>query len=64
MKYSQMLISCMIFKRNGLDDYFESDHDVIFGPNLDAEFNDVDKKDLETLGWFKSDEYDCWCTHC
>jgi hypothetical protein len=54
----------MIFKRNDLDDFFEADHDIIYGPNLNTEFNDVDKTDLETLGWFKSDEFDCWCHHC
>jgi len=43
--------------------WFESDHDIIFCP-LTADDIPVDSDDgmiLEALGWFLSEEYDCWC---
>ena len=64
MKYSTMKESCEIFMNNDLDDWFEADHDIIFGPSYDTIFSDEDIEKLENLGWFLSDEYDCWCHHC
>ena len=60
MKYSEMKKSCEIFEKY-LDDWFESDHDVIYGPALDTPFTDKEVDELEKLGWCKSDEYYCWC---
>ena len=60
MTYSEMIESCKIFLKYGIDDVFESDHDVIFGPNIDTGFFDDDEKKLEELGWFKDEGYDCW----
>ncbi len=65
MMYSKMKQSCEIFEKYNLGkDYFEADHDIIYGPDLDEDFSEEDINELETLGWFKSDEYDCWCTFC
>ena len=60
MKYSEMKKSCEIFEKY-TDDWFESDHDVIYGPNFDTPFTDKEVEILEELGWYKSDEYECWC---
>ena len=59
MKYSEMKTSCEIFEKYN-DDWFESDHDIIFGPNLDTPFTEKEIEILEELGWSKSSEYDCW----
>ena len=63
MKYSEMKKSCEIFEKY-LDDWFEADHDIIYGPSLETAFTDEDVDILEGFGWFKSDEYDCWCFFC
>ena len=52
--------SCKIFQKYGLDDFFESDHDIIFGPSIDTPFTEHDWKTLENLGWYRSEEWDCW----
>ena len=59
MKYSEMRKSCEIFEKYD-DTFFESDHDVIFGPDLDTPFTEKEVETLEELGWRKSDEYYCW----
>lgn len=59
MKYSEMKISCEIFCKY-VDDWFESDHDIIYGPSIDTPFSREDEAKLKLLGWSKSDSYDCW----
>lgn len=61
-KYSDVAKAMEIFAKYD-DDFLESDHDVIFGPSLDTEFSEEDKQAIEELGWFASEEYDCWSHH-
>ena len=61
MKYKFMRKSCEIFEKYEADGYFESDYDIIYGPGIDTEFTLEDKEKLESLGWWLSDNYDCWC---
>lgn len=63
MKYSEMKKSCEIFEKYS-DDWFEADHDVIFGPGLDTSFTEKEVETLKELGWSKSSEYDCWSCNC
>lgn len=47
------------------DEYFEADHDVIYGPEFDklGAMTAEDKKVLEDeLNWFEDDGY--WSHHC
>lgn len=50
--------------RSGLDnEFFEADHDVIFGPHIDIISEKVSPEDilaLQELGWHDSEEYDCF----
>lgn len=65
MKYSDMAESLEIFINYGLsNEFFSTDHDVIYGPSLDVSFSEEDRTKMETLGWIESDEYDCWCCFC
>lgn len=50
MKYSEMKISCEIFCKY-VDDWFESDHDIIYGPSIDTPFSREDEAKLKLLGW-------------
>ena len=62
MKYSDMRKSIEIFERYGLSDiHFQVDHDIIYGPDVDANFSLVDESRLYDIGWFMSEEFDCWC---
>ena len=38
--------------------HVETDHDIIFLPSADP--SPEDQKELEKLGWFLSEEFDCW----
>lgn len=64
MTIQQMQQSCEIFIRSGLDnEFFEADHDVIFGPSMETLREKVSPADimaLELLGWYDSSEYDCF----
>lgn len=64
MQYSDMAKSIEIFMKHIDDDFFEADHDIIYGPNLDTPFTDEEKKKLEDMGWIETDEYDCWSHFC
>lgn len=37
-----------------------ADHDIIFGPSSDLQVSPEVEARLQKLGWFKSEEYDCW----
>lgn len=38
-----------------------ADHEVIYaGPDLSATISPEDLKRLDELGWFESEEFDCW----
>lgn len=60
--YSDVEKAMNIFKKYD-DDFLEAQHDILLGPNLDTEFSEEDKETIEELGWFESDEYDCWVHH-
>lgn len=64
MQYSTMKKSLEIFEKHlDLDDeFFEADHDIIYGPDLETPFTDAEKKELEDLNWFEDDGY--WSHHC
>lgn len=47
------------YRKDGEEAHFEgADHDIIF--SHDESVSAEDKKQLEELGWFWSEEFDCW----
>lgn len=62
-KYSDISKAMDIFVKYE-DSWLEADRDILYGPRFDTNFTAEEKKTLEELGWFLSDEYDCWCCHC
>jgi len=62
MTYENMYKSCEIFMKYDIkNNYFDSDYDIIYGPDLETPFTEDECKELENLGWWKNDNYDCWC---
>jgi hypothetical protein len=61
MKFSSLKRSIEIFEKYDIkDDWFDFDHDVIYGPGLDTPFSPEDQGELQEIGWNPSYEYDCW----
>jgi len=62
MIYSNMRKSIEIFEKYDLGDRtFQTEHDILYGPDVDANFSLIDESALYDLGWFIDKEYECWC---
>ena len=42
------------------NDWIAAEHDIIYGPDLKEDVTPEDAKQLENLGWFFDEEFDCW----
>ena len=62
MTISKMIEGLQIFLKYG-DDLVEAGHDEIWGPTADTKISEEDKKKLDELGWYLSDEYSCWTAY-
>ncbi len=58
-KYSEVARALEIFQKYD-NDFLETDHEIMYGISIDTDLSEEDRKELEKLGWFESDEYDCW----
>ena len=61
-KYSDVIAGLRLFETKGGPGAHMggADHDVIYGASADTEFSAEELAQLESWGWCKSDEYDCW----
>jgi hypothetical protein len=41
-----------------------ADHDIIWFAPPDTQISEEDLKELASLGFFISKQYDCWAHHC
>jgi hypothetical protein len=61
--YSNVIAGLRLFASKAGDETHVggADHDVIYGAPLDVELTARELELLESWGWHKSQECDCWC---